>query len=437
MWPYLAIIYRKSSNFALVMTRILLLLLSLCLTICAKAWHPVGYNTVIGEWKGTWATAMQVPVKTFMPYNNQMSDRSVRQVIKVSAGGKVVRLLLSNVFSGEAVVLRSVYIAHAIDSFRVDAKSARYLKFNGDDGVVIRPGKSVFSDALTFDLKPLEKVAITVNYAYAPKSPTVHMGSRTTSYILKGVSKPETDFSKAFRYEKWFNIAALEVLSNNVRGIAIIGNSITDGKGSTTDQQNRWPDEMSYWLNGPFKWKKEEKAKAANNKVVSTQWGVLNLGIGNNRVLSYSGYGEAAKIRFDRDILGQHGVTDVVIFEGINDLGTSKYGVATAYNLIMEYRKMIEKCHKEHKKVYLATITPMRGSGYYSADHEEGRRIVNSWIRTQKVADGFLDFDALMRDPKSPTAMRRGLCLRDHLHPNAAGYKEMGRYAADFFDKTR
>lgn len=419
------------------MTRKLLLFLLLCLPFYAKAWHRVGFGTVIGEWKGTWATAMQVPVKAFMPYNNQMSDRSVRQIVKVSAGGKVIRLQLSNIFSAEPVVLRGVYIAHSLDSSRVDSKTARYFKFGGKDGVTIQPGKSLFSDALAFDIKPLEKVAITLNYQTAPKSPTVHMGSRTTSYILKGATTPEADFSRAFRYEKWFNIAALEVLTNNVRGIAIIGNSITDGKGSTTDHQNRWPDEMSYWLNGPYRQREEEKLRAENKKNKALQWGVLNLGIGNNRVLTYSGYGEAAKKRFDRDIMEQHGITDVVIFEGINDLGTTRYGVTTAYNLIMEYRNMIEKCHRKRKRVYLATITPMQGSGYYSADHEEGRRIVNVWIRTQKVADGFLDFDALMRDPKKPTALRKGLCLADRLHPNAAGYKEMGRYAADFFAKTR
>ncbi len=419
------------------MMRKLLLFFLLCLPYCVKAWHPVGFSTVIGEWKGTWATAMQVPVKTFMPYNNQMSDRSVRQIVKVSAGGRTIRLQLSNVYSTEPVVLRSVYIAHSIDSSRIEPKSARYFKFSGKESVTVQPGKSLFSDALAFDLKPLEKIALTLNYETAPQSPTVHMGSRTTSYILKGVSTPEADFAKAFKYEKWFNIAAVEVMANNVRGIAIIGNSITDGKGSTTDQQNRWPDEMSYWLNGPYRQREEERLKAECKKNIALQWGVLNLGIGNNRVLSDSGYGEAAKSRFDRDIMEQHGVSDVVIFEGINDLGTSRYGVATAYNLIMEYRNMIDKCHQKHKRVYLATILPMRGSSYYSAGREEGRRIVNSWIRSQKIADGIIDFDALMRDPKSPTAIRKDLCLADRLHPNAAGYKEMGRYAADFFAKTR
>lgn len=393
------------------MKRKLLFLLLMVVPLCAMARRPVGYGTVIGEWVGTWATAMQTPVKSYMPYNNCMTDRSVRQVVKVSAGGRVVRLQLSNIFSSEAVVLRSVYIAHALDTFRIDAKTARYLKFNGKDGVTIEAGRSVFSDALAFELKPLERVAITINYAVAPRVPTVHMGSRTTSYILKGVSTPETDFARAFRYEKWFNIAALEVLAGSTRCIAVLGNSITDGKGSTTDHQDRWPDEMSFYLKGGS--------------------GVLNLGIGNNRVLSANGYGEPGKTRFDRDILGQHGVTDVVVFEGINDLGNSRYGVATAYRLIMEYRTMVEKCHRAHKRVYLATITPMRGSAYYSADHEEGRQIVNAWVRQQKVADGYLDFDLLMRDPQTPTALRRDWCLADRLHPNAAGYREMGRYAAE------
>lgn len=399
------------------MKRKLLFLLLMVVPLCAKALRPVGYGTVIGEWVGTWATAMQTPVKSYMPYNNCMTDRSVRQVVKVSAGGRVVRLQLSNIFSSEAVVLRSVYIAHALDTFHIDAKTARYLKFGGRDGVTIEAGRSVFSDALAFELKPLERVAITINYAVAPRVPTVHMGSRTTSYILKGVSTPETDFARAFRYEKWFNIAALEVLAGSTRCIAVLGNSITDGKGSTTDHQDRWPDEMSFYLKGGS--------------------GVLNLGIGNNRVLTANGYGEPGKTRFDRDILGQHGVTDVVVFEGINDLGNSRYGVATAYRLIMEYRTMVEKCHRAHKRVYLATITPMRGSAYYSADHEEGRQIVNAWVRQQKVADGYLDFDLLMRDPKTPAAMRREWCLADRLHPNAAGYREMGRYAAEHLNAPK
>lgn len=376
------------------------------------------------HWIGTWATAMQTPVKTFMPYNNQMSNRSVRQIVKVSAGGDVVRLQLSNIFSTTPVVLRSVYIAPALGGHRVDSAKAVYLSFSGHRGVTIPAGKSLFSDAVRFTLKPLQLVAITVNYQTAPKVPTVHMGSRTTSYILKGESKPSTDFSRAFRYEKWFNIAALDVYTRDVRTIAILGNSITDGKGSTTDHQNRWPDEMSYQLN------EVAGAKAVKEGKKRMQYGVLNLGIGNNRVLTV-GFGQPARQRFDRDILEQRGVTDVILFEGINDLGNSKDGIVTAHELVEAYKQMIEKCHKAGLKVWLGTITPMKGAHYYSVSHELGRKLVNNWIRLQHEADGVLDFDKLMRDPADEHALRPGLYLPDHLHPNAEGYKMMGKYAAE------
>lgn len=385
---------------------------------------PAAQN-LVGRWTGTWATAMQVPVRSFMPYNNDMSNRSVRQIIKVSAGGDVVRLQLSNVFSSEPVEIRSVYIAHALDSFRIDTESVEYLRFDGHQRVVIAPGKSVWSDAERFALKPLERLAITINYKSAPKSPTVHMGSRTTSYILQGYSGPQTDFSRAFRYEKWFNIEALNVYAKDVRTFAILGNSITDGKGSTTDHQNRWPDEMSFNLY-------ELGNRQLKDGQPRRQYSVLNLGIGNNRVLSV-GYGLAGKDRFDHDILGQAGLTDVIIFEGINDLGTSHEAQTTAYQLVEQYKLMIAKCRRAHLRVFLATLPPMKGSGYFNEVREAARRYVNEWIRTQKETDGFLDFDRLLQDPADPLALRPEWRLDDCLHPNALGYKQMGRYAAENF----
>lgn len=411
------------------MKRKLLLLLLSVVVVAATAQPPLPVRpcplpSLTGHWTGTWATAMQIPVKAYMPYNNEMTNRSVRQIVKVSAGGDILRLELSNIFSTEPVEIRSVYIAHALDSFRIDPATAQYLHFEGREEVTLAPGKRVCSDAERFALSPLERVAITINYRRAPKVPTVHMGSRTTSYILRGSSKPHTDFSRAFRYEKWFNISSLAVYANDVRTFAILGNSITDGKGSTTDHQNRWPDEMSFNLNG------EPAGRQQQGDGVRKQFGVLNLGIGNNRVLSV-GYGQPGRDRFDRDILGQPGVTDVIIFEAINDLGNSRDALVTARELAEQYRQMMEKCRRAHLRVYLGTITPMKGAGYFSANHEAGRQWLNEWIRTQKEADGVIDFDRLMRDPSDPQALRPEWRLADCLHPNAAGYKEMGRLAAE------
>ena len=391
-------------------------LLVFLMMFCALSTYSLAQN-----WVGTWATAPQTVVKSFMPYNNCMTNRSVRQVVKVSIGGDVIRLKLSNIYSMQPVEIRSIYIAHAKDSSDIDAKTAQYFKFGNSYKAVIPAGKQIVSDALKFKLRNLERVAITINYTSAPEIPTVHMGSRTTSYIMKGVTNAHSNFAKAFRENHWYNISGIDVytMSNNMSAIAIIGNSITDGKCSTDNAQNRWPDVMSEML--------QLKHKITNQ-------GVLNLGIGNNRVTVPGGFGALAKERFDRDILMQSGVKKVVIFEGVNDIGAARSGSSetVARQIIESIQGMVKKAKARKMKVYLGTITPFKGAGYYTHFHEAARLYVNDWIRSQaKNVDGILDFAKLLQDPNDDRRMKREYASNDWLHPNPTGYKAMGIYAAD------
>ena len=391
-------------------------LLVFLMMFCALSTYSLAQN-----WVGTWATAPQTVVRSFMPYNNCMTNRSVRQVVKVSIGGDVIRLKLSNIYSMQPVEIRSIYIAHAKDSSDIDAKTAQYFKFDNSYKTVIPAGKQIVSDALKFNLRNLERVAITINYTSAPEIPTVHMGSRTTSYIMKGVTNAHSNFAKAFRENHWYNISGIDVytMSNNMSAIAIIGNSITDGKCSTDNAQNRWPDVMSEML--------QLKHKITNQ-------GVLNLGIGNNRVTVPGGFGALAKERFDRDILMQSGVKKVVIFEGVNDIGAARSGSSetVARQIIESIQGMVKKAKARKMKVYLGTITPFKGAGYYSHFHEAARLYVNDWIRSQaKNVDGILDFAKLLQDPNDDRRMKREYASNDWLHPNPTGYKAMGIYAAD------
>ena len=400
------------ANFASMMKRLLVLLMVFC---------AISTVSSAQNWVGTWATAPQTVVRSFMPYNNCMTNRSVRQVVKVSIGGDVIRLKLSNIYSMQPVEIRSIYIAHAKDSFAIDAKTAQYFKFGNSYKTVIPAGKQIVSDALKFNLKNLERVAITINYTSAPEVPTVHMGSRTTSYIMKGVTNAHSNFEKAFRENHWYNISGIDVytMSNNMSAIAIIGNSITDGKCSTDNAQNRWPDVMSEML--------QLKHKITNQ-------GVLNLGIGNNRVTVPGGFGALAKERFDRDILMQSGVKKVVIFEGVNDIGAARSGSSetVARQIIESIQGMVKKAKARKMKVYLGTITPFKGAGYYTHFHEAARLYVNDWIRSQaKNVDGILDFAKLLQDPNDDRRMKREYASNDWLHPNPTGYKAMGIYAAD------
>ena len=383
---------------------------------CALSTYSLAQN-----WVGTWATAPQTVVRSFMPYNNCMTNRSVRQVVKVSIGGDVIRLKLSNIYSMQPVEIRSIYIAHAKDSSDIDAKTAQYFKFGNSYKTIIPAGKQIVSNALKFKLRNLERVAITINYTSAPEIPTVHMGSRTTSYIMKGVTNAHSNFAKAFRENHWYNISGIDVytMSNNMSAIAIIGNSITDGKCSTDNAQNRWPDVMSEML--------QLKHKITNQ-------GVLNLGIGNNRVTVPGGFGALAKERFDRDILMQSGVKKVVIFEGVNDIGAARSGSSetVARQIIESIHGLVKKAKARKMKVYLGTITPFKGAGYYTHFHEAARLYVNDWIRSQaKNVDGILDFAKLLQDPNDDRRMKREYASNDWLHPNPTGYKAMGIYAAD------
>ena len=400
------------ANFASMMKRLLVLLMVFC---------AISTVSSAQNWVGTWATAPQTVVRSFMPYNNCMTNRSVRQVVKVSIGGNVIRLKLSNIYSMQPVEIRSIYIAHAKDSFAIDAKTAQYFKFGNSYKTVIPAGKQIVSDALKFNLRNLERVAITINYTSAPEVPTVHMGSRTTSYIMKGVTNAHSNFEKAFRENHWYNISGIDVytMSNNMSAIAIIGNSITDGKCSTDNAQNRWPDVMSEML--------QLKHKITNQ-------GVLNLGIGNNRVTVPGGFGALAKERFDRDILMQNGVKKVIIFEGVNDIGAARSGSSetVARQIIESIQGMVKKAKARKMKVYLGTITPFKGAGYYTHFHEAARLYVNDWIRSQaRNVDGILDFAKLLQDPNDDRRMKREYASNDWLHPNPTGYKAMGIYAAD------
>lgn len=177
------------------------------------------------SWAGSWATAVEYTGESDMP-RSTLSNRSIRQIIHVSLGGSCIRMQFSNVFGSSAVDIRSIFIADAKDSCDIDVKSARYLTFNGKRNVRIEAGKDVFSDALNYNLKPLQRLAVTICYGdNTPEHATSHRGSRTTSYIINGEAKPKTSFgTNAERLDHWYNMAALDVRApDDTPVVAVIG----------------------------------------------------------------------------------------------------------------------------------------------------------------------------------------------------------------------
>lgn len=364
-------------------------------------------------WVGTWSTAPQLVEPNNMPPAPGLTNNTLRQVVCVSIGGKKLRFRFSNEFSKSPVAMKSVEIAVSKGGSDIDPKSVKKLTFGGKSEVVMAPGVAISSDAVNFDLKPRMEVAITIAFGETSPDVTGHPGSRTTSYLLAGTQLANADFSRAVKTDHWYVINGIDVYAPKAAAIAIIGNSITDGRGSGTNKQNRWSDIL---------------AQRLINNPDTKHIGVLNMGIGGNCVLR-GGLGPTALSRFDRDILKQSGVRWVVILEGVNDIGgTRNKAMASrvARELTEAYSTMIDAAHAKGLKVYGATITPINKSSYGGDFREAARDSVNNWIRNSGRFDGIIDFDKAVRDPNDVITLLQEAQTGDFLHPNEKGYEIMG-----------
>ncbi|MFO7445121.1 MAG: SGNH/GDSL hydrolase family protein [Ignavibacteriaceae bacterium] len=371
-------------------------------------------DTISGSfsnWVGTWVTAPQLVEPQNNPPQPGLSNNTIRQVLRVSLGGDSLRIRFSNEFSSNPVTIKAVHIALSAGMDAIDAGTSQALKFDGMEHVTMAPGSAVTSDPFRFTVTPRTDVAITIYFGETSPDVTGHPGSRTTSYILVGNHVSDANFSGAVTTDHWYIINGIDVVApESAAAVVVLGNSITDGRGSGTNKQNRWPDEL---------------ARRLQDNPDTRQVAVLNQGIGGNCVLRQC-LGPSAIDRFERDVLKQHGVKWLIIFEGINDIGQAggaEGSAAVAGNLIAAYEQMIDKAHSMNIKVYGATILPFNNSFYDSDDHEAAWKTVNEWIRNSGRFDAVIDLAEALGDPANPLNLLPEADTGDHLHPNETGHR--------------
>jgi len=277
---------------------------------------------------------------------------------------------------------------------------------------VIPPGEVVLSDPFEFNLPAITNVAISIYFGnISATTISGHPGSRTTSFIKSGNVVTAANMSGASTTAHWYIITGVEVLADaSSKTVVTLGDSITDGRGSTTDGNDRWPDNL---------------AKRLITIAPTAGVAVVNMGLGGNAI--FGGLGPATVNRFDRDVLDQSGVRWLIVFEGVNDIGGVSDGGALALttNLITAYTQFANKAHARNIRAYGVTITPFGGNGYYTTAREAARQTVNAWFRTNRVYDGVIDFDAIVRDPGNPVNLLPAYDTGDHLHLNPTGYRAM------------
>ena len=368
------------------------------------------------HWVGSWGAPPA------FPNGPEVTNQTIRQVVRLSLGGRAVRVRLSNEMGSGPLVIGAARLAKpGTAAGSIDPATDRVLTFAGRPGVTVPPGAPVLSDPVIMDVAALDQLAVSL---YVPRDTgpaATHPLGRATTYLLDGGDKTGAEsLAGASTSTARFFLSGVEVDAPQATAVVTLGDSITDGYGSTLDADRRWPDVLAARL-------------AAAHMAV----GVVDAGISGNRVLHdlpEAQFGPAALARLDRDVLSVPGATSVVIMESINDIGHPTSAAlpeqaVSADDITAGLAQIAARAHAHGLKVYAATLTPFADTifpGYFSPEGEAKRQAVNGFIRLSRTFDGVIDFDVVVRDPARPDHILAAYDFGDHLHPNDAGYKKMG-----------
>lgn len=372
------------------------------------------------HWVGTWG-ASPAPAQPPSPnvperlVSARFEDQTIVQVVRLSAGGPRLRLRLTNEFGFKPLAVGALRVA-LVDAAGMDVPgSARVVTFAGAPTASIPPSSPMLTDPIELATPALARLRVSL-YLPGQSGPcTCHMigGEFITVAGPGDLTAESASIAKGpAQYRAFLSSVEVEAPARS-RVIVTLGDSITDGYLSTPGTDRRWPDRLSERL--VARWP-------------GRAFGVVNAGIGGNRVLSdavIAGMGQSALARFDRDVLAVAGATDVVVLEGVNDLG-ARVGRPSADELIAGFRQLIARAHAHGLRIMGATILPYEGAAYFTAEGDATRQTVNAWIRAPGNFDAVIDLDAATRDPAKSSRMRADWHAGDWLHPNDAGYRAMG-----------
>ena len=375
------------------------------------------------RWASTWYASPQPAwdddfiLPTGVPASLQ--GQTVRETVRLSVGGRRIRLVFSNRYGATPLVLGETRVAMAGPDGTALPGTSLAVRFGGESGAVVPAGAPLVSDPVDLAPGAFTRLAISVFLPGPTPLRTFHWGAQQTALVGKGnlTAAPVMALAQGIP-GRLFLSAVLAEVPQATRTVVVLGDSITDGNGSTPGADHRWPDFLARHLAG-------------------SQVAVANAGISGARLLG-DRMGANALARFEQDVLGQPGVAAVVVLIGINDIGWPGSPFAphermmTAARLVAGYRQLIAAAHARKLRIVGATLPPFEGAlrgtpfeGHFSPAKERLRQEVNAWIRDAGEFDAVADFDRLLRDPAAPGRMRPAYDSGDHLHPGDAGYRAM------------
>ena len=375
-------------------------------------------------WDGTWAASPMAPTPLVPNLANAgFNNQTVRNIVYTSVGGSGLRVRVSNTFGTTALRIGRVSVGIELTGAQLVRGTTHPVTFGGHASVTLPAGAQTVSDPVSLQVSPLEDLAVSVYLPVATGPATYHSGAQQTNYVASGNHAGNvTAAAYTTTATSWYFLDGVDVSNAQAPGsIVAFGDSITDGAASQVGANDRWPNFLARRLDA------ELGANAPS---------VVDEGIGGNRVLNDSAcFGVNALARFSRDVLSQTGVKDVILLEGINDIGFSQETNTgcfapntnvTAGQIERGYEQIIRQAHAAGLKIFGGTLTPFKGAAYWSPAAEAKREAVNNWIRTSGAFDGVIDFAKAVQNAFDPLYMNPAYNSGDNLHPNDAGYEAMG-----------
>ncbi|PYH86406.1 extracellular GDSL-like lipase/acylhydrolase [Aspergillus uvarum CBS 121591] len=391
------------------------------------------------HWVDIWTAMPQLtepanlPPQPFNLSSAIFFNTTIRQTLRLTHPASTIRLRLSNAFGVDDLDVANVSLAlplqNELGTSVIVPNTVQPILFDGFHSIIIPPGSLAVSDPIRLpSTQPNTTITVDVYLADGQSGGAItsHPGSRTTSWMQFGNSVGTTNFTEASvaSVEHWYFISTVEAyLPNTVKACALLGDSITDGRGSDNNKNNRWPDLLL------------TRMQSSKSNAALSQIPLLNQAAGGNRIL-HDSLGPSLLSRIDRDVLAHTQVHWAILFEGVNDIGTADMSptnqTITGDQLIRAYRQIVTRLHAVGIPVFGATITPFGTPAnasvvqpYSDPERERTRQRVNTFIRDGGVFDAVLDFDAVLRDPEDPEVLRAEFDSGDHLHPNAKGYEAL------------
>ncbi|MBA2587121.1 MAG: SGNH/GDSL hydrolase family protein [Alphaproteobacteria bacterium] len=349
----------------------------------------------------------------YAPLPAYRAETTVREVVRLSAAARSIRVRLSNEFSGKELRIGEAHIALAAENGEIVTGSDHVLAFAGRQGALIPAGAPLLSDPVDWPLSTLSKLAVTIFYPNETVPPA-HTLYALNAWAAPGNQAGARTLMDAIAARSGNHLSEVDVVpQGGSHTVVCFGDSVTEGVASTVGAFRSWPDRLA------------ERLQANRT---TRGWSVVNAGIGSNRLL-HDTPSTSALSRFDRDVLAVPGVTKVIMMLGINDIQYSRRNPAEAVSadeIMAAMGQLIARAHARGVEVIGGTITAFEGSSSYSPEGEAIRTKVNAWIRSSGMFDGVADFDAATRDPFRPGQLAGTVDSGGHLHPNDTGYAMMG-----------